>query len=208
MQKSESITSCRNLNGFNTALYLESEFKADSDSEVWIPISLSDNSNRSLASNTSRLIKGLGAINFQHDVIPKRSSYQDEIKRNQALISSTPIKIYAMQANLNRAESIYSNNESSSTKRSTMSQTSDSYSRVADNKSTLNSTSSIEKETKFNNEEIRSVISKSGLSNLVNKKAKKKNLFREGDWICNECQNMNFSFRDKCNKCANTKIFL
>jgi hypothetical protein len=24
---------------------------------------------------------------------------------------------------------------------------------------------------------------------------------REGDWVCYNCQNLNFSFRKKCNRC-------
>ena len=24
---------------------------------------------------------------------------------------------------------------------------------------------------------------------------------REGDWICNYCNNLNFAFRKKCNRC-------
>lgn len=34
------------------------------------------------------------------------------------------------------------------------------------------------------------------------KKIKKKQNTREGDWICLECQNLNFSFRNVCNKCS------
>ena len=35
-----------------------------------------------------------------------------------------------------------------------------------------------------------------------NKNKKKKNFIeREGDWCCYDCKNINFSFRDKCNKC-------
>lgn len=39
------------------------------------------------------------------------------------------------------------------------------------------------------------------------KKKKKKREFveREGDWSCYRCKNVNFSFRDKCNKCGFTK---
>lgn len=33
-------------------------------------------------------------------------------------------------------------------------------------------------------------------------KNKKKENTREGDWICLECQNLNFSFRNTCNKCS------
>jgi hypothetical protein len=34
-------------------------------------------------------------------------------------------------------------------------------------------------------------------------KKKKKNNFvkREGDWICYKCKNLNFAFRNVCNKC-------
>ena len=39
------------------------------------------------------------------------------------------------------------------------------------------------------------------------KKKKKKQEFveREGDWSCYRCKNINFAFRDKCNKCKMTK---
>ncbi len=37
------------------------------------------------------------------------------------------------------------------------------------------------------------------------KKKKKKCLIeREGDWICRKCENLNFSFREICNKCGNS----
>jgi len=34
------------------------------------------------------------------------------------------------------------------------------------------------------------------------KEKKKKEEIREGDWICPECQNLNFAFRTECNKCS------
>ena len=40
------------------------------------------------------------------------------------------------------------------------------------------------------------------------KKKKKKNkefVEREGDWSCYRCKNINFAFRDKCNKCKMAK---
>ena len=41
-----------------------------------------------------------------------------------------------------------------------------------------------------------------GNKNKKNKKNKKKSFVeREGDWPCYRCKNINFSFRDKCNKC-------
>ena len=43
--------------------------------------------------------------------------------------------------------------------------------------------------------------------NVEKKKNKKKQEFveREGDWSCYRCKNINFSFRDKCNKCQLSK---
>ena len=34
---------------------------------------------------------------------------------------------------------------------------------------------------------------------------RKKFVERKGDWRCSKCKNINFSFRDKCNKCKITK---
>jgi hypothetical protein len=43
-------------------------------------------------------------------------------------------------------------------------------------------------------------------SKTEKKKCKKKGSQpREGDWICKECQNLNFSFRVSCNKCSYVK---
>ena len=44
-------------------------------------------------------------------------------------------------------------------------------------------------------------------NNITNKKKDKNNkkpkeTIREGDWICSDCQNLNFSFRSNCNKCS------
>lgn len=40
-------------------------------------------------------------------------------------------------------------------------------------------------------------------SNINKKKEKKKKNFiqKEGDWVCYDCKNINFSFRNKCNRC-------
>ena len=37
------------------------------------------------------------------------------------------------------------------------------------------------------------------------KKKKKEFVEREGDWPCYRCKNLNFAFRDKCNKCQMTR---
>lgn len=34
---------------------------------------------------------------------------------------------------------------------------------------------------------------------------KRKYVEREGDWICSKCNNLNFSFRDICNRCKISK---
>lgn len=34
---------------------------------------------------------------------------------------------------------------------------------------------------------------------------KKPNTQREGDWVCLQCKNLNFAFRNSCNKCGNSK---
>ena len=46
------------------------------------------------------------------------------------------------------------------------------------------------------------------MKNKNNKKKRKKQEFeeREGDWPCYRCKNINFSFRDKCNKCLFSKV--
>ena len=40
-------------------------------------------------------------------------------------------------------------------------------------------------------------------NNINKKKEKKKKNFmqKEGDWVCYDCKNINFSFRNKCNRC-------
>ena len=41
-------------------------------------------------------------------------------------------------------------------------------------------------------------------NNYINKKKekkKKKFIQKEGDWVCYDCKNINFSFRKKCNRC-------
>jgi len=37
-------------------------------------------------------------------------------------------------------------------------------------------------------------------------KSKKPFSERPGDWVCIKCKNLNFSFRNSCNRCETTKI--
>ena len=41
--------------------------------------------------------------------------------------------------------------------------------------------------------------------NKKNNKGKKPFIERPGDWICNNCQNLNFAFRNNCNRCNLSK---
>ena len=38
-------------------------------------------------------------------------------------------------------------------------------------------------------------------------KPKKKFMPRPGDWYCKYCNNLNFSFRNSCNRCRLSKIY-
>lgn len=40
------------------------------------------------------------------------------------------------------------------------------------------------------------------LNKQNNKKMKKTFVYRTGDWTCNQCYNLNFGFRNKCNRCG------
>ena len=39
----------------------------------------------------------------------------------------------------------------------------------------------------------------------INNKKKRNFVMKKGDWICYNCKNLNFAFRDKCNKCKLNK---
>ena len=44
-------------------------------------------------------------------------------------------------------------------------------------------------------------------NNSFEEKNKKKFTARKGDWICSGCGNINFSFREKCNRCIMIKLY-
>ena len=65
------------------------------------------------------------------------------------------------------------------------------------------------KRSKFNNKNrMRHNINHNNSNNerekMKNKK-KKNFVMKKGDWICYNCKNLNFAFRDKCNKCKLNK---
>ena len=67
-----------------------------------------------------------------------------------------------------------------------------------------------EENNHIKNKEVKKTFKKSRnkFSNMNKKIKNKKQLnFREGDWICNSCGNLNFSFRIKCNICKLYKEF-
>ena len=43
--------------------------------------------------------------------------------------------------------------------------------------------------------------------NSLEKKYNKKFIERVGDWYCNYCNNLNFSFRKACNRCRLPKYY-
>ena len=53
-----------------------------------------------------------------------------------------------------------------------------------------------------NNNDIK--INKNKFVNMNKNKQKNKKYFevRDGDWVCSKCNNLNFSFRNKCNRCS------
>lgn len=55
------------------------------------------------------------------------------------------------------------------------------------------------------NKYINTVNANTSASNRTSK-IKSKQEIREGDWICFNCQNVNFAFRQECNKCSNIKL--
>ena len=59
-----------------------------------------------------------------------------------------------------------------------------------------------------NNKKVLNIhINKNNIDkNKKNKKKKKKFCEKKGDWTCYLCKNLNFSFRDVCNRCKLSKI--
>lgn len=247
MQKRDSLISFGSTNGFSTALYLASEFKADDESEVWIPISYCDNLNKSLASNTSRFLDELDVSedsSFNNNKYNfKRRSYQEVLRPNQDLCASNvydrrfscqiigmPLQNFILGNIINqyreKAASTYSKSEISSPNYSKTEEMSNHLSPKCKDSEQTSAPASVDlKEIEVfqlnDQESIKSLLTMpiqskidetesvnriKGKCNLANKKSKKKrNQYREGDWICNKCQNMNFSFRVTCNKCACVK---
>ena len=63
------------------------------------------------------------------------------------------------------------------------------------------------KENNLKNNNNPDLLIDNGLNNISNEKKNKNKKFieRKGDWICYFCKNLNFSFRDICNRCQKTK---
>ena len=65
------------------------------------------------------------------------------------------------------------------------------------------------KGSKYNNKNrMRHNINNNNSNNKCEKmknKKKKNFVMKKGDWICYNCKNLNFAFRDKCNKCKLNK---
>ena len=82
MKKRDSIFSNGSIHGFNSALYLASEFNADSDSDTWIPINeCCSDLNKSVLSNPA----GLGV-----DVSPRLVTLKvvEPAKRSAGIVVS------------------------------------------------------------------------------------------------------------------------
>lgn len=267
IHKRDSLASCGSLNGFHTAIFLASEFQVDSDYYTWIPINDNNDSNKSVLSQTSRFLLESERNYFQmsrleKDIIQKRRSQQEELKRNSLFSSisqlkrrfSTPIcfngqpNYFDLQGQLshdiNKTEldREYPSNFGSSTVKdySMVSSSTKSLSNGCNNGTFEDSTaysipcsfkryeahhqlyaSNFKGQQTFplaaNVEEIHSNINERQVegADFINSdkgklekknNRKKRNQYREGDWICKECQNINFSFRVVCNKCSYVKM--
>ena len=67
---------------------------------------------------------------------------------------------------------------------------------IIDNNSKINASDKINSKNKFDNNK------KIGQNSKKEGKFKKPFEVRAGDWTCSKCSNLNFSFRNKCNRCG------
>lgn len=58
-----------------------------------------------------------------------------------------------------------------------------------------------EEENEFNEEKQNKILYKRPFKKLYGTGARNLEYVKVGDWICRSCQNINFAFRKKCNKC-------
>ena len=299
-KKRDSIFSNGSINGFNSALFLASEFNADSDSEAWIPINEANESKSTISNitqnqNDNSIYESTKKIthlirNDEENILinkylsPVRPSGMKLNSLNAQRRFSTPLMIpdknglsLVDRLNAKNANQFQSKRSSicadaleiKNTNTSAYLVTSNDTTQVhtASNlKSNLNSNSNLEnsnfcfpyqnnllsmntsnknsayisnktinqiqnkasyfpiqpvnmntmvflnllniKEKKNNNAQTNPItipIQQSSKFNSKKKVKKTKEVVREGDWICVECQNLNFSFRTSCNKCSYEK---
>ena len=299
-KKRDSIFSNGSINGFNSALFLASEFNADSDSEAWIPINEANESKSTISNITqnqndnsiyestkkiTHLIRNdeenilinkylspvrpsdmkLNSLNAQRrfstplmipdknglslvDRLKAKNANQFQSKRSSICADALEIKntntsAYLVTSNdttqVHTASNLKSNlNSNSNLENSNFCfpyqnnllsmNTSNKNSAYISNK-TINQIQSKAsyfpiqpvnmntmvflnllniKEKKNNNAQTNPItipIQQSSKFNSKKKVKKTKEVVREGDWICVECQNLNFSFRTSCNKCSYEK---
>lgn len=301
-KKRDSIFSNGSINGFNSALFLASEFNADSDSEAWIPINEANESKSTISNITqnqndnsiydstkkiTNLIRNdeesilinkymspvrpsgmkLNSLNAQRrfstplmipdknglslvDRLKAKNTNQFQSKKSSIILCSEALEIknantsaYLVTSNdttqVNTASNLKSNLNSNSNlensnvcfpyqnnllsvnntnknpsyisnKTINQSQHKTSYFPIQPvNMNTMVFLNLLNiKEKKISNVQTNPVavpLQQSSKFNSKKKVKKTKEVIREGDWICVECQNLNFSFRTSCNKCSYEK---
>lgn len=300
-KKRDSIFSNGSINGFNSALFLASEFNADSDSEAWIPINEANESKSTISNITqnqndnsiyestkkiTHLIKNdeenilinkylspvrpsgmkLNSLNAQRrfstplmipdknglslvDRLKAKNANQFQSKRSSIILCADALEIkntntsaYLVTSNdttqVHTASNLKSNlNSNSNLENSNLCfpyqnnilsmNTSNKNSGYISNKTInqiqskasyfpiqpvnmntmvfLNLLNIKEKKNNAQTNPITIPIQQSSKFNSKKKVKKTKEVVREGDWICVECQNLNFSFRTSCNKCSYEK---